>query len=52
MIYELRNYRCVPERPPALLSRFENETLRISEKHGLPWTHAEEINNDLVKFLA
>jgi hypothetical protein len=45
MIYELRIYRCVPGRQPALLSRFENETPRIWEKHGLPWTHAEEINN-------
>src|SRR5438128_11889718 len=35
MIYELRIYRCVPGRKPALLSRFENETLRIWEKHGL-----------------
>jgi hypothetical protein len=35
MIYELRTYRCVPERKPALLSRFENETLRIWEKHGI-----------------
>ena len=29
MIYELRIYRCVPGRKSALLSRFENETLRI-----------------------
>src|ERR1700738_298872 len=35
MIYELRIYRCVPGRHPALLSRFENETLRIWEKHGI-----------------
>src|ERR1700686_5371131 len=35
MIYELRIYRCVPGRMPALLSRFENETLRIWEKHGI-----------------
>ena len=34
MIDELRIYRCVPGRKPALLSRFENETLRIWEKHG------------------
>ncbi len=34
MIYELRIYRCVPGRKPALLSRFENETLRIWERHG------------------
>ena len=35
MIYELRIYRCVPGRQPALLSRFENETLRIWQKHGI-----------------
>ena len=35
MIYALRIYRCVPGRKPALLSRFENETLRIWEKHGI-----------------
>ena len=29
MIHELRIYRCVPGRQPALLSRFENETLRL-----------------------
>ena len=35
MIYELRTYRCVPGRMAALLSRFQNETLRIWEKHGI-----------------
>jgi hypothetical protein len=35
MIYELRIYRCVPGRLPGLLSRFENETLRIWQKHGI-----------------
>ena len=35
MIYELRVYRCVPGRKPALLSRFENETLRIWKRHGI-----------------
>jgi hypothetical protein len=35
MIHELRIYRCVPGRKSALLSRFENETLRIWEKHGI-----------------
>ena len=41
----------VPGRQPTLLSRFENETPRIWEKRGLPWTHAEGINNELVKSL-
>jgi hypothetical protein len=35
MIYELRTYRCVPGRKLALLSRFENDTLRIWEKYGI-----------------
>ena len=38
MIYELRIYRCEPGRKPGLLSRFENETLRIWEKHGIRQT--------------
>jgi hypothetical protein len=35
MIHELRTYRSVPGRLPALLARFENHTLRIWEKHGI-----------------
>src|ERR1700680_2178259 len=35
MIYELRIYRCAPGPQPELLSRVENETLRIWEKHGI-----------------
>jgi NIPSNAP len=35
MIYELRIYRCMPGRLPALLLRFQNHTLRIWEKHGI-----------------
>ena len=35
MIYELRIYRCLPNRLPALLKRFETKTLRIWEKHGI-----------------
>ena len=35
MIYELRVYRCVPGRRPELLSRFQNQTLRIWAKHGI-----------------
>jgi hypothetical protein len=35
MIYELRVYRCVPGRLPALLKRFETITLKIWEKHGI-----------------
>jgi hypothetical protein len=35
MIYELRIYRCLPGRLPALLKRFETHTLKIWEKHGI-----------------
>jgi hypothetical protein len=35
MIYELRTYHVMPGRMPDLLSRFENYTLKIWEKHGI-----------------
>jgi hypothetical protein len=35
MIYELRIYNAVPGRLPALISRFQNRTLRIWDKHGI-----------------
>ena len=35
MIYEMRVYRCIPGRLPALLKRFEEQTLKIWEKHGI-----------------
>ena len=35
MIYELRVYRCLPGRLPALLKRFENTTLKLWDKHGI-----------------
>jgi hypothetical protein len=52
MIYELRVYKCLPGRLPALLKRFEADTLRIWDKHGIVqagfWTTAiGESNNDL-----
>ena len=57
MIYELRIYNCVSGRLPALLSRFENITLKLWEKHGIKqagfWTTAiGENNNDLHYLLA
>jgi NIPSNAP len=57
MIYELRIYRCVPSRLPALLSRFQNDTLRIWEKHGIRqagfWTTLiGESNEQLTYMLA
>ena len=35
MIYELRAYRCMPGRLPALLARFEHTTLAIWQRHGI-----------------
>ena len=35
MIYELRVYRCVPGRLPALVKRFDTITLKLWEKHGI-----------------
>lgn len=35
MIHELRIYRCMPGRLPALLQRFETVTLAIWERHGI-----------------
>lgn len=34
-IYELRVYRCMPGRMPALLKRFETQTLKLWAKHGI-----------------
>jgi hypothetical protein len=57
MIYELRIYSCVPGRLPALLKRFETQTLEIWKKHGIRqagfWTVLiGEGNNDLHYLLA
>ena len=35
MIYELRNYACVPAQLPRLLKRFENLTLPYWKKYGI-----------------
>ena len=35
MMYELRIYRAMPGRMPALLKRFETKTLKIWERHGI-----------------
>ena len=57
MIYELRAYRCVPGRLPALLARFENTTLAIWQRHGIRpagfWTTlVGESNQELLYLLA
>ena len=56
MIHELRVLHSVPGRLPALLTRFQNDTLRLFEKHGIKplgfWTVAiGESNNDLFLIL-
>ena len=56
MIYEMRVYRCVPGRLPALLKRFETVTLGMWEKHGIRqagfWTTlVGESNQDLTYLL-
>ena len=56
MIYELRVFHCVPGRLPALLKRFENDTLLLFAKHGVRqvgfWTVAiGESSNDLFLIL-
>jgi NIPSNAP protein len=57
MIYELRVYRCVPGRLPALLKRFETTTLKLWEKHGIKpagffTTLIGESNQELTYLLA
>ena len=57
MVYELRIYRCVPGRLPALLTRFESATLAIWERHGIRqagfWTTViGSSNHDLTYMLA
>ena len=57
MIYELRIYRCIPGRLPALLNRFETITLKLWEKHGIKqagfWTTlVGESNNELTYLVA
>jgi hypothetical protein len=56
MICELRVYRCLPNRMPALLKRFESAALRLWQKHGIRqaglWTTMiGESNNDLTYLL-
>ncbi len=56
MIYELRVYRCLPGRLPALLKRFETATLKLWDKHGIRqvgfWTTLiGESNMDLTYML-
>jgi hypothetical protein len=57
MIHELRIYRCMPGKLPALLERFAKITLPLWEKHGIRqagfWTVAiGDSNQDLYYLLA
>jgi hypothetical protein len=57
MIYELRVYRCLPGRLPALMKRFETVTVKIWEKHGIKQagfftTLIGESNQELTYMLA
>jgi hypothetical protein len=57
MIYEVRVYRCLPGRLPALLKRFETITLKLWEKHGIKQagfftTLVGESNQELTYLLA
>jgi NIPSNAP len=57
MILELRVYRCVPGRLPALLKRFEHITLKLWQKHGIKQagfftTLIGESNQELTYMLA
>ncbi len=49
MIYEMRVYRCMPGRLPALLARFEHATLAIWARHGIQpagfWTNEVGASN-------
>lgn len=57
MIHELRLYRCIPGRLPALLTRFETVTLGLWHRHGIRqagfWTTIiGESNQELTYMLA
>jgi len=57
MIYEMRVYRCLPGRLPALLKRFDTTTLKLWQKHGIKQagfftTLIGESNQELTYFLA
>ena len=57
MIYELRVYKCLPGRLPALLRRFTDHTLVLWDKHGIRQagfftTVIGESNQDLTYLLA
>jgi len=57
MIMEMRVYRCLPGRLPALMKRFVTLTLKLWEKHGIKQagfftTLIGTSNNELTYFVA
>lgn len=57
MIYEMRVYRVLPGRMPAMLARFEKTTLALFDRHGIRQagfftTLVGESNHDLTYLLA
>src|SRR4029453_7859283 len=57
MILEMRVYRCLPGRLPALLKRFDTLTLKLWDKHGIKQagfftTLIGTSNQELTYFLA
>lgn len=57
MLHELRVYRCLPGRLPALLERFESTTLTLWQRHGIQhagfWTTLiGQSNQELTYLLA
>ena len=55
MLYELRVYRCLPGRLPALLKRFDTITLKLWEKFGIRqvgfWTTLVGPSNNALYYL-
>lgn len=55
MIYELRIYRALPGRMPALLARFRDHTCALFEKHGITnvgyWTNTIGGRSDELMYL-
>jgi hypothetical protein len=57
MLYEMRIYHCLPGRLPALLNRFETQTLALWNKHGIRQagfftTVIGDTNQQLIYFIA
>ena len=55
MVHELRIYRCLPGRLPALLKRFETVTLAMWQRHGIRqagfWTTLVGASNQELTYL-